>query len=214
MVTRQQQAYVQSLLRKKLQRQQALKTTIQRRLTAGPTLSQRIQALVSGGIRARIQDRFNQIQIPVATPPSERALIGPVMTTDPLTLQDMRRRSARQKGWETEASESFGNFELIPSSFIVGLEWIDSPTDFEHVILHVRIEQSNGNKIWYSYRNVPRGVVMEFWQGNASCTTDAPGGFTGRKRKLWWVGKNPSLGAFFNQYIKHNYSAIRGRVYS
>lgn len=49
----------------------------------------------------------------------------------------------------------------------------------------------------YEYDGVPENIYKAFQQGSASAKTN------GRNQYgVWWVGKNPSLGAALNQYIK------------
>lgn len=49
----------------------------------------------------------------------------------------------------------------------------------------------------YEYDGVPENIFKAFIKGNASAKTK------GKNRYgEWWVGKNPSLGAALNQYIK------------
>lgn len=59
----------------------------------------------------------------------------------------------------------------------------------------------------YEYDGVPENIFRAFIKGNASAKTK------GRNQYgQWWVGKNPSLGAALNQYIKaggFNYRRLR-----
>jgi hypothetical protein len=49
----------------------------------------------------------------------------------------------------------------------------------------------------YEYDGVPENIFKAFIKGNASARSDGK-----NKYGQWWVGKNPSLGAALNQYIK------------
>lgn len=49
----------------------------------------------------------------------------------------------------------------------------------------------------YEYDGVPANIYRAFIHGNASARTKGK-----NKYGQWWVGKNPSLGAAMNQYIK------------
>lgn len=49
----------------------------------------------------------------------------------------------------------------------------------------------------YEYDGVPANIYRAFSKGNASAKTKGK-----NKYGEWWVGKNPSLGAAMNQYIK------------
>ncbi len=50
----------------------------------------------------------------------------------------------------------------------------------------------------YTYKNVPELIFVAWTKGAATCSTS-----DSRKRKRWWIGKTPSLGAFFNDKIKN-----------
>lgn len=59
----------------------------------------------------------------------------------------------------------------------------------------------------YEYDGVPENIFRAFIKGNASARTKGR-----NEHGQWWVGKNPSLGAALNQYIKaggFNYRRIR-----
>jgi len=49
----------------------------------------------------------------------------------------------------------------------------------------------------YEYDGVPANIYRAFVKGNASARTQGK-----NKYGQWWVGKNPSMGAAMNQYIK------------
>ena len=49
----------------------------------------------------------------------------------------------------------------------------------------------------YEYDGVPTNIYRAFSQGQASATTDGQNQYG-----KWWRGKNPSMGAAMNQYIK------------
>lgn len=59
----------------------------------------------------------------------------------------------------------------------------------------------------YEYDGVPENIYNAFAKGNASAKTKGKNQYG-----QWWVGKNPSLGAAMNQYIKaagFNYRKLR-----
>lgn len=59
----------------------------------------------------------------------------------------------------------------------------------------MRVRFQGGSE--YEYDGVPENIYRAFIHGNASARTK------GRNQYgQWWVGKNPSLGAAMNQYIK------------
>ncbi len=69
----------------------------------------------------------------------------------------------------------------------------------------MRVRFQGGSE--YEYDGVPANIYRAFTKGNASAKTK------GKNRYgQWWVGKNPSLGAAMNQYIKagkFNYRKIK-----
>ncbi len=69
----------------------------------------------------------------------------------------------------------------------------------------MRVRFQGGSE--YEYDGVPENIFRAFIKGNASARTK------GRNQHgQWWVGKNPSLGAALNQYIKaggFNYRRLR-----
>ena len=59
----------------------------------------------------------------------------------------------------------------------------------------------------YEYDGIPENIYRAFAKGNASAKTKGKNEYG-----EWWVGKNPSMGAAMNQYIKagnFNYRKIR-----
>lgn len=59
----------------------------------------------------------------------------------------------------------------------------------------------------YEYDGIPQNIFNAFIKGNASAKTSGKNEYG-----QWWVGKNPSLGAALNQYIKSggfNYRKLR-----
>ena len=89
----------------------------------------------------------------------------------------------------------------IPSSFVDELEWVGDG----RVCVSL-----NGN--WYTYLHVKESVFARWAAGLASCITDDPiGGKKNLHRKRWIKGKTPSVGAFYNKYIKGRYTCMKGR---
>lgn len=69
----------------------------------------------------------------------------------------------------------------------------------------MRVRFQGGSE--YEYDGVPENIFRAFIKGNASARTKGK-----NQHGRWWVGKNPSLGAAMNQYIKSggfNYRKIR-----
>lgn len=59
---------------------------------------------------------------------------------------------------------------------------------------------------WYWYEEVPEKIFNDWRMGDAHCKTN-----DFMRRKRWWKGKYPSLGAFYNQKIKGRYTMHIGR---
>lgn len=69
----------------------------------------------------------------------------------------------------------------------------------------MRVRFQGGSE--YEYDDVPSNIYRAFEKGNAAAKTKGKNQY-GR----WWIGKNPSMGAALNQYIKSsgfNYRKIR-----
>lgn len=69
----------------------------------------------------------------------------------------------------------------------------------------MRVRFQGGSE--YEYDGIPENIFKAFIKGNASARTKGKNQYG-----QWWVGKNPSLGAAMNQYIKaggFNYRKIR-----
>ena len=69
----------------------------------------------------------------------------------------------------------------------------------------MRVRFQGGSE--YEYDGVPENIFRAFIKGNASAKTKGKNQYG-----QWWVGKNPSLGAALNQYIKaggFNYRRLR-----
>jgi hypothetical protein len=88
----------------------------------------------------------------------------------------------------------------VPSSWIDELEWVGDGRVYVSF---------NGN--WYTYSHIKESVFKRWQAGLASCITDDPQGGSKMHRKRWIKGKTPSLGAFYNRYIKGGYACSRGK---
>ena len=112
-----------------------------------------------------------------------------------------RQRAATIKQSKADKRAQFfwsikSKFKLT-SSFVSELDY-DMNTGNVHVLL--------SNEA-YTFFNVPEAIFSAWTKGAATCQTSDSG-----KKKKWWIGKTPSLGAFFNHYIKNKYGFIKGRV--
>lgn len=112
-------------------------------------------------------------------------------------IKEEKFRARKQKAWWARAAKARQAGRKLKSSFVDYLEY-DSDTNNVHVTL-------SGRK--YTFMNVPPSIFNAWRKGAATCTTDDTG-----KKKRWWIGKTPSLGAFFNTYIKPKYSFVHGWV--
>ena len=135
-------------------------------------------------------------------------LIPEVDDTVPITPQNQLENRQRMRFIESRAVEShraIAEGDLMPSSVVLSLEWIEHSlgSPIGNVIVNI-----DGRM--YTYFYVPSHIFDRWWAGKATCQTDDTGGFSGRKMKRWIKGKTPSLGAFYNQYIKGQYTVARG----
>lgn len=91
-----------------------------------------------------------------------------------------------------ERGKNFIRPPMIRSSFVSDMEYYPA----SRVVL-VRL-----NFTKFTCHPIPPSMFEDWYLGKASCRTDDIRR-KGRliKRKRWWAGKTPSLGAFFNQYI-------------
>jgi hypothetical protein len=112
------------------------------------------------------------------------------------TLRARRKGKLRQKTWKIEAWTQRRLGRKLRSSFVSKLSW-NSATGTVNVLL-------SGKK--YSYLNVEEAIFNAWEDGGATCRTSDDG-----KKKLWWIGKTPSLGAFFNTYISQPIKGSRKR---
>ena len=83
---------------------------------------------------------------------------------------------------------------LMDSSWIKGLDY-DPMTKIATTIFRLHS---------YNFHAIPKRVFDRWYLGMASCMTDDASDL-----KRWWVGKTPSLGAFFNQQINGRYAYER-----
>lgn len=125
------------------------------------------------------------IQITKQTP-KERAII----------IRQSKADKRRQFRWQIKSAAQKLLRKKISSSFVHYLSY-NIETGTVNCIL---------GKKKYSFLNIHETIFNAWRKGAASCKTSDTG-----KKKEWWIGKTPSLGAFFNQHIK-NKSFIKGWV--
>jgi hypothetical protein len=87
-----------------------------------------------------------------------------------------------------------GRIELIKSSFIDEINYSAATMSLDVVI----------GASTFTYHNIPYSRVLRFMQGRATCISNDP-----TRRRRWWRGKTPSIGAFYNQFIKLHGAVIR-----
>jgi len=114
-----------------------------------------------------------------------------------IDIKESKRDKRAQAKWNLKSKLQRLIGQELDSSFVSELEYI----------------QDEG-KVWvllsgrkYTFFNVPEAIFTSWTKGAATCQTSDSG-----KRKKWWVGKTPSLGAFFNSYIKPKYIYVRGHL--
>lgn len=103
------------------------------------------------------------------------------------------RIKIKQKVHEFRSQFRMGRDRLIKSSWIKSLSY-DATT--QTVQMYTRFGKG------YEYMGVPVSIFNDWWEGKATCKTSDFG-----KKKQWWVGKTPSLGAFYNKKIKGKFSS-------
>lgn len=102
-------------------------------------------------------------------------------------------RLTRQAIHERRSATRVQRGRRLQSSFIAMLE-------YDEISGYATVYMKNGSS--YRYANVPRRIFQAWKAGRATCKTDDH-----RKwKKRWWIGKTPSLGAFYNQKIKGKYT--------
>lgn len=112
-------------------------------------------------------------------------------------IQEERDRAKFLKQKYNEGTRSAIKGDLMPSSFIEELIYFD----VDHKV-HAKF-----GKKWYTFYNVLESIFTSWFKGQATCMTD-----DNQRTKRWIVGKTPSLGAFFNTYIKNKYTWVRGQL--
>ena len=112
------------------------------------------------------------------------------------TLADIHNRQRAQNRWTQRTTILRQNHYKLPSSFVDVLEY-DRMTSQVRVILGGRP---------YIFHDVPAHVFERFFAGEAVCRT-------ADRHWRWWIGKYPSLGAFFNAHIKNIYRWTRGMAF-
>ena len=114
-------------------------------------------------------------------------------------LDELREERIPQKR-ATRASIQFDQHRgirgLIGSSFINYLDY-----EPETKVVNVRL----GYRNYHTTKDVPQSVFLRWKRGEATCQTNDKSSL-----KRWTIGKTPSLGAFFNVYIKGRYGLQRG----
>jgi hypothetical protein len=148
-----------------------------------------------------IPQKAQRMNLPLST----AQLMTQVDDTIPISAhaaRELHERMVKIKGKAAEAEEYLKNGLLMPSSFIDALDYFGPAGGTGNVVAELSGKQ-------YTFLNVPESIFNRWWEGKASCTTDDGNGTIRHMR--WVQGKTPSLGAFFNQYIKNHYPYARGR---
>ena len=120
------------------------------------------------------------------SPQMKRALAGAA------ALAALRRkRTVTKQRFEQHA----GIISLMPSSVVHYLFYHEKQT-----VVQMRLNGRN-----YYAKGVPKSVFIDWTQGAAACRTNDTSSL-----KRWTIGKSPSLGAYFDQYIKGKYTITLG----
>ena len=141
---------------------------------------------------------FPKASFPIPPPP--RLAPPQVMVQPPQqrsqTIKGQNQTQRQQAKWRKRTDILRAHGYKLPSSFVDVLEY-DRMTSQVRVIL--------GGKPYIFYE-VPATVFERFYAGEAMCKT-------ADRYWRWWKGKYPSLGAFFNGYIKDNYRWTKGMAF-
>lgn len=116
------------------------------------------------------------------TSPFQRGMIAKIKGRKTPSQTPSRQKKEEELWKQFEARAALTR---IPSSFITDLKY-DVFTQTLSVFIQGRP---------YLYPNITASTYLAFEQGRAACRTKD-------KRGRWWPGKFPSLGAYYNQYIK------------
>jgi len=101
-----------------------------------------------------------------------------------------RKAFLHQKVHQRRAATAIQQGRIIPSSWIFGLIQLDTG----YVIVRM------GTRNYKSETPIPREIFERWSSGKATCRTNDTGLI-----KKFWIGKTPSLGAFFNKEIRGTY---------
>jgi hypothetical protein len=158
------------------------------------------------------QSIVDLIRNPLKSPinPNKAPVKPTALVMDPDVVAAFKEVNARDRFIRGKAAESnvfLTEGALMPSSVVEELEAISYDARPGYVDVHVQLDDRQ-----YTYVLVPQEVFDRWFQGKASCITDDVGKMTGKHRKKWIKGKTPSLGAFYNKYIKGKYRQTSGYV--
>ena len=111
-------------------------------------------------------------------------------------IKQARWKKRKQIRWKAKSTlqKAFGLH--LDSSFISELHWLPAGK------VHVKLSGKE-----YTIKGVSEAEFNSWYKGFASCRTDDP---TGAQR--WYFAKSPSLGAYYNHYIKKKYTWSNGWV--
>jgi len=112
-----------------------------------------------------------------------------------------QERATRATHAQLQFDQHRGIRELMGSSVVQYLDY-----DPETKVINVRLGASRrGTRDYHTTKPVSQSVFNRWKRGEATCRTDDKSGL-----KRWSEGDTPSLGAFFNVFIKGRYGLVRG----
>jgi len=109
-------------------------------------------------------------------------------------IKTTKRLKRQQLKWSLKSHVQKILGRNLSSSFVSSLKF-----DIQTGNVDVTLSGKN-----YRFFNVPEAIFTAWTKGAATCQTTDNG-----QVKQWWIGKTPSLGAFFNHYIKNKYGWVR-----
>jgi len=122
---------------------------------------------------------------------SEKGLKGPGAYYRPKVRLD---DSFRQFIWMIKSQGQLLFGKKISSCVIFGMEYDEQTKD-----CYVSLPRQDR-----IYHNVPKALFDLWKKGSSTCITSDPS-----KKRWWWIGKSPSLGAFYTKHIKGKYISDR-----
>jgi hypothetical protein len=195
---------------------------IQESIQNGQYLSYEMQGVIAQELELTLQrvdqlrSEISQQNQPPINPPSNAPISPDAQLLWILSGQQEQAFISYLRDFPSPATQALLNNPTLLSQTIEQLSHL-MPQGQQPVIDGIQHSDLNSSNIWgtaydpktgkmkvrfqggseYEYDGIPANIYRAFEKGNASAKTQ------GRNQYgQWWVGKNPSMGAALNQYIK------------